>query len=111
MILMAGELEALLNELKGKGIGGAIVRVDGVPVTSTMAINEISAGLISSVANISDAMMKKNDDRQKELEITFDDQTLVMVPVNNHIFCGMVKEKEDKKIVMEFAERARPFLK
>jgi len=108
---MAGELEMLLNELKGKGIGGAIVRVDGVPVTSTMAINEISAGLISSVANISDALMKKNDDRQKELEITFDDQTLVMVPVNNHIFCGMVKEKEDKKIVMEFAERAKPFLK
>jgi hypothetical protein len=108
---MAGELEALLNELKAKGIGGAVVRVDGVPVTSTMAINEISAGLIASVANISDALMKKSDDIQKEVEITFDDQTLVIVPLNNHLFCGLVKDKEDKKIVIEYADKAAPYLK
>ncbi len=108
---MAGELEALLNEMKGKGIGGAILRVDGVPVTSTMAINETTSGLISSVVNISDAMMKKNNDTQNQLELSFDEQTLVMIPVNNHIFCGMVKDKDDKKTVMEYAEKAKPFLK
>lgn len=107
---MAGELEALLNEMKGKGIGGAVVRVDGVPVQSTIALNEASGALFATVANVSDALMKKMDDRQKELEISFDNLILVMVPINNHIFCGLVKDNEGKKTVLEYAEKARPYL-
>jgi predicted regulator of Ras-like GTPase activity (Roadblock/LC7/MglB family) len=107
---MAGELEAILNEMKGKGIGGAIVRIDGVPVQSTIALNDMSSGLISSVANISDAIMKKNDDTQKEIEISFDGLIMVMIPLKNHIFCGMIKDREEKKIVSEYAQKAKPYL-
>ena len=70
---MAGELEAILNEMKGKGIGGAIVRVDGVPVASTIALTDVSASLLSSVANVSDAIMKKMNDQQREVEVSFGD--------------------------------------
>lgn len=107
---MAGELEALLNEMKGKGIGGAVVRVDGVPVQSTIALNDVSGGLFASVSNISDALMKKMGDTQKELEVSFDDSILVMVPLSNYIFCGLVKDKEGKKLVLEYAEKARACL-
>lgn len=107
---MAGELDAILNEMKGKGIGGAIVRVDGVAVASTIALDDLGSGLLASVANISDAMMKRMDDRQNEMEISFDGLILVMIPLKNHVFCGMIKDREEKKTVQEFAERARAFV-
>lgn len=107
---MAGELEAILNEMKGKGIGGAIVRIDGVPVQSTIALTDLSSGLISSVANISDAIMKRMDDNQKEIEISFDGLIMVMIPLKNHIFCAMIKDREEKKIVAEYAQKAKEFL-
>ncbi|MFZ5501807.1 MAG: hypothetical protein ACOY58_07870, partial [Candidatus Micrarchaeota archaeon] len=71
------------------------------------ALNDVSAGLIASVANVSDALMKKADDEQKEIEISFDGLILVMIPVKGHLFCGMIKEREEKKIVQEFAQNAK----
>ena len=107
---MAGELDAVLNEMKAKGIGGALIRVDGVTVASTIALSDVSSGLLASVANTSDAMMKRMDDRQKEVEVAFDGLILVMVPLKNHIFCGMIKDREEKKTVQEFAQKAKAFL-
>jgi predicted regulator of Ras-like GTPase activity (Roadblock/LC7/MglB family) len=107
---MAGELEAILNEMKSKGIGGAIVRVDGVPIASTIPLNDISAGLLSSVANVSDAMMKKLDDRQSEIEVSFGTSILYMIPVRSHVFCALIKEREEKKVVVDYALKAKDFL-
>ncbi len=107
---MAGEVEAILNEMKGKGIGGAVVRVDGVAVASTIAINDLSSGMLASVANVSDAMMKRMDDSQKEIEVSFDGLILVMIPMKGHVFCGLVKDREEKKIVVEYAQKAKAFL-
>jgi len=108
---MAGEIEGILNQMKEQGVGGAVVRNDGVPVHSTIALNDVSAGLLSSVSNISDALMKKSGDQQKEVEIAFDSLILVVVPLENHIFCGVIKSRDEKKTVLEYAEKARPFLK
>ena len=108
---MGAELEAILNEMKEKnGIGGAIVRVDGVPVHSTIALNELSAGMLASVANVSDAIMKKMDDRQKDIEVSMDGLILVIIPLKNHVFCGIVKDREEKKIVSEYAQKAKNYL-
>ena len=107
---MAGELEALLDEMKGKDIGGAVVRVDGVQVCSTIPLTDVSARLLASVSNASDALMKRMKDQQKELEVSFEGLILVMVPINNHIFCGMIKSREEKDIVLEYAEKAKPYL-
>ncbi len=107
---MPAEIEDLLNEMKGKGIGGALVRVDGVPVHSTLALNELSTGLIASIADVSDALMKKMDDRQKQMELAFENSVLVIVPIGNYVFCGMVKTKEEKRLVLEYAEKARQLL-
>jgi hypothetical protein len=65
---------------------------------------------MSSVANISDAMMKKMNDKQKEVEVSFGGLILVMIPLKNHVFCGLVKDREEKKIVIEYAQKASAFL-
>ena len=104
---MATQLEALLNEMKEKGYGGAVVQVDGTVVHSTIALNELSSGLLSSVTNVSDAILKRMDDQQKEVEVSFGGLILVMVPLKSYIFCAMVKDREEKKIVLEYAQRAR----
>ena len=104
-------LEALLNQMKDEGIGGAVVRVDGVQVASTIALNDVSSGLLALVSNSSDALMKKMGDQQKELEISFGDQILVMVPIDDHVFCGLVKSREEKKTVLAYAQKAKGFLK
>ena len=107
---MPADIESILNEMKGKGIGGALLRADGVPVHSTLALNELSTGLIASVANVSDAIMKKMDERQKQIELAFENSVLVIVPMGNYVFCGMVKTKDEKRIVLEYAEKARPLV-
>jgi len=107
---MAGELENILNEMKERGIGGAVVKADGVPVASTIALNDVSSGLLASVANVSDALMKKEGDQQKEIEISFDGLILVIIPIKNHLFCGMIKERDEKKIVQDYAEKAKNHL-
>ncbi len=107
---MGAELEALLNEMKDKGIGGAIVSNEGVAIQSTIALNDVSAGLISSVANVSDALLKRMDDSQKEIEVSFGGLFLIMVPVKGHIFCGLVNDREEKKIIVEYAQKAKAYL-
>ncbi|VVC03755.1 Uncharacterised protein [Candidatus Bilamarchaeum dharawalense] len=107
---MSAELETLLNEMKTRGIGGAVIQVDGVVVQSTIALNDVSSGLLASVANVSDAMIKKMDDKQREIEVSFGGLILVMVPIKNHIFCGLVKDREEKKIVSEYAQKAKALL-
>ena len=103
-------VEALLNEMKEKGVGGAVVRADGVPVASTIALKEADAGLFASVANVADAIMKKTGDKPQEMEILFSGLLVVMVPIKNHIFCGMIKSRDEKPIVLEYAEKAKALL-
>lgn len=99
-------VEEILNEMKEKGVGGAVVRSDGVPVASTIALKESDASLFSLVANTADALLQKMDDRPKELEVSFNGMILVMVPVKNHVFCGLVKSRDEKQIVLHYAEQA-----
>lgn len=103
-------IEKLLDEMKGKGINGAVVRKDGVLVQSTIALNDVGANMIASVANVSDAMLKKAGDAQKSMEIVFSSLIFVLVPVGDHIFCGVIKDREEKKAVLEFAKRAAEYL-
>ncbi|MFH1520848.1 MAG: hypothetical protein ABID61_04335 [Candidatus Micrarchaeota archaeon] len=107
---MSAEISTLLNEMKDKGIGGALIQLDGVVVQSTVALNDISSGLLASVSNVSDAMIRKTDDRQKEVEVSFGGLILVMIPIKDHIFCGLVKDREEKKIVTEYAQKAKTLL-
>ena len=81
-----------------------------MPVASTIALKEVDAGLFASVAGVADAILKKSGDAPKEIEISFNNIIVVMVPVKNHIFCGIIKSREEKSTVLEYAERAKSLL-
>ena len=56
-------------------------------------------------------MMKGLGDKPNELELSFGGGLiLVMVPVKNHMFCGMIKDRAEKKTILEYAEKAKGLL-
>lgn len=101
---------ALLEEMKAQGITGAIVRNDGFLIHSTIAMTDTGANFLSLVANVAQAMMKRASDAPKEIEVSFGTLIIVLIPVNNHVFCGAVKSRDQKKTVREFAEKAKSLL-
>ena len=103
-------IEDVLNDMKNAGIPGALVRSDGIVIYSTLALNDMNAKVVASIANISDALIKKFDDNQKDLEIALDNGIFVMYPIKSHLFCGMIQDREQKKTVMDYAEKAKALL-
>jgi len=97
------EAEIALEEMKAAGISGALVRKDGILIHSTFAINETGAGLLASVQNVSDALLKGEKDEANETEIAFGNLILVIVPVDDFLFCGAIKERDQKTIVRKYA--------
>jgi len=101
-----GRIEEILNEMKAEGIGGALVRKDGVVIYSTVALPDVAPGLIARCSNISDALMSKIQDTQKENEITFSNGTIVAVPMKKFIFYGVAKTKDEKRKILEYSKKA-----
>ena len=109
MVKMA-EIENILNKMKEAGIGGGVIRKDGVLIKSTMALGDIAPTVIARSANISDAMMQREGNKQKEVEISFEGETIVIVPVSTYVFFGITKTSEDKKSVLEFSRKIESVL-
>lgn len=104
------EIENILNKMKEAGIGGGIIRKDGVLIKSTVALGDIAPTVIARSANISDAMMQREGNKQKEVEISFEGETIVIVPVSTYVFFGITKTSEDKKSVLEFSRKIESVL-
>ena len=106
MIFMAGEIEILLNEMKGAGIAGAVLSADGAIIASTLALNDIAVSNLTSFANVCDALLQKAEDRQREIEVNFANSRLMIIPIGERYFCALVNSIEDKPKVREYAARA-----
>lgn len=105
------QIEEILNRMKEEnGIGGGLVRLDGVIMKSTMALPEETPMLISRTANISDAIMREVKDAQKEAEIAIGTDTLVIVRIDKHFFFGLAKSKDEKKVIIEYAKKIESVL-
>jgi predicted regulator of Ras-like GTPase activity (Roadblock/LC7/MglB family) len=109
-VTISDEPTSVLEDMKAHGVDGAIVRADGAIVHSTMPLTDAAAGMIASAANITDALMKRSSDVPREIEITFGSTILVLIPIGSYVFCGSVKDREEKKIIREFAEKAKAVL-
>lgn len=107
---MAGEIESVVNELKTKGIASTLIKVDGLMVYSTLAMNDLNSGLLSSLVNTSDALLKRMDDSQKELELAYQSSILFAIPMKNHIFCGLLNNREEKPTFRLYADRLKEYL-
>ncbi|MEM3075921.1 MAG: hypothetical protein QW590_03790, partial [Candidatus Bilamarchaeaceae archaeon] len=91
------EIEKVLNKMKNAGIPGGLVRSDGVLIKATIALGDVGPTIIARAANISDAMLRREGNTQKEVEIGFEKYTIVIVPISTYIFFGIAKTKEEKK--------------
>lgn len=107
---MAEGIGQILEEMKEQGIGGVVIRKDGLALQSTLAMDDVSASLISSIANITKAMMEKTGDEQSELEIAFDSVLCVIVPGRENLLCLMLKSREEKRKALDLAKKALPYL-
>ncbi len=103
-------LSSVLEDMKSQGVNGAIVRSDGVLVHSTIAITDSGAQMLASLTNTSDALMRRINDRQREVELTFDNLILVIIPIKDHLFAGAVKSRDQKKTIRDFAAKAKELL-
>ena len=101
------DAQLVLDEMKSAGINGAIVRKDGLLIHSTFAINDTGAGLLASVQNVSDAILNIAKDKASETEIAFGTLILVIVPINDYLFCGAIKDREQKSIVRKYAQMVK----
>jgi hypothetical protein len=101
------DAELALEEMKSAGINGAVVRKDGILIHSTFAINETGAGLLAKVQNVSDALLNIAKDKANETEIAFGNLILVIIPMNDFLFCGAIKDREQKSIVRKYAQLAK----
>jgi len=99
------QIDEILNKMKENGIGGGVIRIDGVLVKSTVALPDVLPMLISRATNVSDAMLAEVGDSQKEAEITIEAETLVVVRAGQHFFFGFAKNKEEKKTIIEYAKK------
>jgi hypothetical protein len=90
-------VENILNDLKTKGIECALVRKDGVLVYSTLTLDEATPDIIASLSAVSEELMMRTNDRQKEIEVSLGGIFFVMVPFKEFILCGAVKDREMKK--------------
>ncbi len=100
-----GKIEELLDEMKNEGIVGALLRRDGVVVYSTVALSDVAPSLMARCFNISEAIMERMKNTQKEVEITLENTTIVLVPIKNFIFCGIAKSKDEKRRIIEYSKK------
>ncbi len=101
------ELEDILNRMKAEGIGGGLLKKDGTLMYSTIALQEVVPSIIATSSNISDALLQRMKNEQREVEITFSNGIIVMSPMNQYIFFGVAKTKEEKKKIVEYSQLAR----
>ena len=105
------QIENTLNEMKEKNnVVGGLMRIDGVIVKSTIALADVAPMLISRIANVADAMMREAGDKHKEAEITMGSDTLVIVRVEQYLFFGVAKNKDDKKTIVDYSKKIESVL-
>lgn len=104
---MNEKIQQLLETLKSSGIGGAVIRKDGSIVYSTLPMEDVAANVLSSLGNVAETLLKRARDDSKELEITADKDLLVLIPVKSHYLFGILKDREQKKTLREYAEKLK----
>lgn len=107
---MNSNKETLIDDLKTSGISAALIRKDGISIYSTITLSETGPAVFANVANICDAISKESGDTPKEIEVGFSGMFLVILPVSDYLLCGIVKDRELKKLMRECADKLAKIL-
>ncbi len=100
-------LEKILIDLKEEGIVGAVIRNDGLLLSSTLSLSKSGASAVSSFSNVCDALLKTLSNTSREIEVSVGGMYFVIVPVGNYLMCGMLKDREQKKLLRAVSEKLK----
>lgn len=100
------QITEILNKMKEESnIGGGLLRLDGMIIKSTLALNDVAPMLISRITNVSDALLKEVGDVQKEIEIASGEETLIVLRLGKYLFFGIAKNKDEKKTIIDYSKK------
>lgn len=103
-------VEGLLADMRNNGINGAVVRNDGILIGSTISLSESGASTFASLSNVCDALLKTLKDTQREIEISAGGLFLVLLPVGSYLLCGVIKNRDQKKTLKEYADKLKQII-
>ena len=103
-------VEELLLDMKNDGLNGAVIRTDGLLLSSTISLSESSANTLASLSNVFDALLKTVKDTQKEVEVSAGGLYLILMPVASYILCGVIKSRDQKKTLREYADKLKQII-
>ncbi|VVB98117.1 Uncharacterised protein [uncultured archaeon] len=101
---MAADFKQVIDEMKGKGIETALVKREGGLVYSTFGMEDPAPYVSQYLANNAQLLMAELGDEAKEIEITFPDRFLVLIPLDSYILVALVKTREDKKVLRGYVD-------
>lgn len=104
------ELKNLADEIKGKGIESALLKRDGALVYSTFGMDDPAPHILQYLTNNAQLLMAELEDEAREIELSFKDKFIVIIPIANYILVGLVKTREDKKVLREYRDTIQSML-
>lgn len=99
------DVRTLLESLKTTGIESALIRADGGLVFSTFHLDDAGAAALAGTSNVAGTLLQRGGDAQRELEIVMENDLIVLLPLKSHFLCGVLKNREQKKTLREYADR------
>ncbi len=103
----SASIEGILGGLQKDGIRSAVVRNDGLLLSSTLTLGKAGAGALASFSNVCDALLKTMQDAPREIEVTSGGNYVVIVPVGTYLLCGVLQDRDQKKLLRSYAEKLR----
>lgn len=105
-------IEDILEEMKNNGYKAAVVQKDGVLFKSNFQFDEPRPSIISSMLNVSDALLKQALGDGKEYELALEDNSIIVgIPVNEYYLISILDDREKKKVIREYSLKIKEELK
>jgi len=104
-------VQTIMDSTKHAGIQVALIRQeDGRIVYSTFDVDQAVASGVAHTFRMADALLRKLEDQNKEMEIVADGSILFAAPAGNSILFAVLKDREQKKILRESAVKLQHFV-
>lgn len=103
-------VDEILEEMKNNGYKAALVNKSGQLFKSNFQFDDPLPSILSSMLNVSDAMLKQAKTEGREYELQLAESILVAVPVKDYYLISFLDDREKKKIIRDYAEKIKSAL-
>ncbi len=100
-------VDEILEEMKNEGYKAALIRKDGQLFKSNFQFEDPLPAVLSSLLNVSDAMLKQAQSQSREVELGLSDSILVALPVSDYYLISYIPDRDKKKVIRTYAEKIK----